>query len=76
MAHKEAMETLRSHCRLYGPPGMWDLVVREQAEARKRQKEALEAQAAARDRLFWGSFIGVRRYNFCGGNCGNDMGRR
>jgi hypothetical protein len=47
MAHKEAMETLRSHCRLYGPP-------REQAEARKRQKEALEAQAAARDRLFWG----------------------
>jgi len=54
MAHKEAMETLRSHCRLYGPPGMWDLVVREQAEARKRQKEALEAQAAARDRLFWG----------------------
>jgi len=28
--------------------------VREQAEARKRQKEALEARAAARDRLFWG----------------------
>ena len=54
MAHKEAMETLRSHGRLSGPPGQWDCVVREPGEARKRQKEALEAQAAARDRLFWG----------------------
>ena len=54
MKHKEAQNELREVCRLYGPPGMWDLVVREQAEARKRQKEALEAQAAARDRLFWG----------------------
>ena len=54
MAHKDAMDTLRSHCKLYGPPGMWDLVVKEQAAARIRQKEALEAQAAARDKLFWG----------------------
>ena len=54
MAHKDAMDTLRSHCKLYGPPGMWDLVVKEQAAARMRQKEALEAQAAARDKLFWG----------------------
>ena len=57
MAHKQAMEELRSACRLYGPSGMWDLVVKEQAEARKRQKEALEAQAAARDRLFYGLTI-------------------
>jgi hypothetical protein len=35
------------------------LVVREQAEARKRQKEALEAQAAARDRLFWGISLAI-----------------
>jgi hypothetical protein len=54
MAHKDAMDTLRSHCKLYGPPGMWDLVVKEQAAARIRQKEDLEAQAAARDKLFWG----------------------
>ncbi len=67
MAHKEAMETLRSHCRLYGPPGMWDLVVREQAEARKRQKEALEARAAARDRLFWGISLSLGILIFLGG---------
>ena len=54
MAHKQAMDDLRSACMLYGPPGMWDLVVREQAEARKRQKDALEAQAKARDQLFYG----------------------
>ena len=34
MAHKEAQQELRSCCRLYGPPGMWDLVVQEQAAAR------------------------------------------
>ena len=59
MAHKDAMDTLRSHCKLYGPPGMWDLVVKEQAAARMRQKEALEAQAAARDKLFWGITIAL-----------------
>jgi len=67
MAHKEAMETLRSHCRLYGPPGMWDLVVREQAEARKRQKEALEAQAKARDRLFYGLSLTIALVIFVAG---------
>ena len=54
MKHKECMDELRSACKLYGPPGMWDLVVKEQASARQRHKEALEQQAAARDRLFWG----------------------
>ena len=48
------MDELRSACQLYGPPGMWDLVVKEQAAARQRHKEALEQQAAARDKLFWG----------------------
>jgi len=67
MAHKQAMEELRSACRLYGPSGMWDLVVREQAEARKRQKEALEAQAKARDRLFYGLSITIGVMIFLGG---------
>ena len=67
MAHKEAMDTLRSHCMLYGPPGMWDLVVREQAAARARQKEALEAQAKARDRLFWGLSLSLGFLFFLGG---------
>lgn len=67
MAHKQAMEELRSACRLYGPSGMWDLVVREQAEARKRQKDALEAQAKARDRLFYGLSITIGVLLFLGG---------
>ena len=67
MAHKQAMEDLRSACRLYGPSGMWDLVVREQAEARKRQKEALEAQAASRDRLFYGLTITIAVVIFAAG---------
>ena len=53
MAHKQAQEELRSACRLYGPPDMWAMVVRETAAARVRQKEALEAQAAHRDRVFY-----------------------
>ena len=67
MAHKEAQNLLRETCLLYGPPGMWDLVVREQAEARKRHKEALEKQAAARDRLFWGLSLTVGVVVFLGG---------
>ena len=59
MKHKEAQNELREVCRLYGPPGMWDLVVKEQAAARVRQKEALEAQAKARDRLFWGISVAI-----------------
>lgn len=53
MKHKEVTNDLRSICQLYGPPGMWETVVREQAAARKRHKDALEAQAAKRDRVFY-----------------------
>ena len=67
LAHKQATDELRSACMLYGPPGMWDLVVKEQAAARTRQKEALEAAAAARDRLFWGLSIAIGAVIFVGG---------
>ena len=53
MKHKEVMDELRSVCRLYGPPGMWESVVHEQAQARKRRKDALEAEAAKRDKIFY-----------------------
>ena len=53
MKHKEVTDELRSICRLYGPPGMWESVVHEQAQARKRRKDALEAEAAKRDRIFY-----------------------
>ena len=52
MAHKQAQSDLQSVCRLYGPSGMWDLVVREQAAARVRRRKVIEEQADARDRLF------------------------
>ena len=32
---------------------MWESVVHEQAKARKRRKDALEAEAAKRDRIFY-----------------------
>ena len=67
MAHKEAQNLLRETCMIYGPPGMWDMVVREQAEARRRHKEALEEQAAARDRLFWGLSLTLGIVVFLGG---------
>ena len=53
MAHKQAQDELRSACLLYGPPGMWDMVVHEQAAARTRQKQALEDAAKRRDKLFY-----------------------
>ena len=53
MKHKEVTDELRSVCRLYGPPGMWESVVHEQAQARKRRKDALEAEAAKRDKIFY-----------------------
>ena len=53
MAHKQAQDELRSVCMLYGPPGMWDMVVQEQANARTRQKKALEEAAARRDKIFY-----------------------
>ena len=53
MKHKECMDELRSITRLYGPPGMWDQVIFEQAAARKRRKDALEVAAEKRDRIFY-----------------------
>ena len=53
MKHKEVTDELRSVCRLYGPPGMWESVVHEQAQARKRRKDILEAEAAKRDKIFY-----------------------
>jgi hypothetical protein len=53
MAHKVAMDQLRSDCRLYAEPGLWDMIVAEQAAARKRHKIALEEQAEKRDKIFW-----------------------
>jgi len=67
MAHKQAMDDLREACMLYGPIGMWDLVVKEQAAARRRQKEALEAAAKARDQLFWGLSVCIGLLIFIGG---------
>jgi len=67
MKHREAQKELKSVCQLYGPPGMWQLVVKEQAAARVRQKEALEAEAAARDKLFWGVSLTVGAIVFTGG---------
>ncbi len=51
MAHKQAVDELRSVCQLYGPPDMWDTVLREQAAARVRHATALKAQADKRDRI-------------------------
>ena len=53
MAHKKALSELRSMCRLYLEPGTWEMVVAEQAAARKRHKLALEEQAEKRDKIFW-----------------------
>lgn len=58
MAHKQAQDDLKSVCRLYGPSGMWDLVVQEQAAARVRKRKALEEEAEKRDKLFfWVSVV-------------------
>tara|TARA_R110000787_G_C13152302_1_gene418631 strand:- start:28 stop:492 length:465 start_codon:yes stop_codon:yes gene_type:complete len=51
MAHKQAVDELRSVCQLYGPPDMWTTVLREQAAARVRHADALKAQAEKRDRI-------------------------
>ena len=57
LAHKQAVDDLRSVCRLYGPPDMWETVLREQAAARVRQADALKAQETKRDKMVW--FISV-----------------
>jgi len=53
MKHKEAMDDLRSTCRLFGPPGLWDQVIFETAKIRKRRADDLKAAATKRDNLFW-----------------------
>jgi hypothetical protein len=53
MAHKQAVDELRSVCQLYGPPDMWATVLREQAAARVRHGAALKAQADKRARIVW-----------------------
>jgi len=70
LKHKECMDELRSVCRLYGPPGMWDLVVKEQAAARQRHKEQLDAEAKARDQMFWGISLTIGALIFIVGMIG------
>ena len=67
MKHKEATDMLRETCQLFGPPGMWDLVVKEQAAARQRQQEAIELQAKQRDQMFWGISVTIGVLIFIGG---------
>ena len=67
MKHKEATDMLRETCQLFGPPGMWDLVQKEQAAARKRQQEAIEMQAKQRDQMFWGISVVLGVLIFVGG---------
>ena len=67
MKHKEATDMLRETCQLFGPPGMWDLVQKEQAAARKRQQEAIEMQAKQRDQMFWGISVTIGVLIFIGG---------
>ena len=61
MAHRKAHNDLREVCQLYGPPGMWDMVVHEQAKARTRRKKEIDALAAARDKrtLYLSIFAGA-----------------
>ncbi len=51
LAHQETMNQLREICSIYG---IWNVVQKEMAAARKRHKEALEEQARRRDQMFWG----------------------
>ena len=53
MAHKQAVDDLRSVCQLYGPPDMWQTVLREQAAARVRHSKALKDQANQRDKIVY-----------------------
>ncbi|HAU68565.1 MAG TPA: hypothetical protein DCW52_09240 [Gammaproteobacteria bacterium] len=68
IAHRDAMEDLRSQCRLYGSPGLWDSVVVETAAARVRHKKALEEQAEARDKLFYMITVGFVVLGAIGGS--------
>jgi hypothetical protein len=51
MAHKQAVDELRSVCQLYGPPDMWATVLREQAAARVRHADALKEHEARRGKI-------------------------
>jgi len=53
MAHTQAQKDLKSACLLYGPPGMWEIVVQEQAAARGRKSAAIKEAAKRRDKFFW-----------------------
>ena len=53
MAHKQAVDDLRSVCRLYGPPDMWETVLKEWAAARVRHADALKAHETKRDKIVW-----------------------
>jgi hypothetical protein len=57
LAHKQAVDELRSACQLYGPPNMWQTVLREQAAARVRHDKALKEQNRSRERIL--GFIGM-----------------
>ena len=67
MKHIDATDMFRETCQLFGPPGMWDLVQKEQAAARKRQQEAIELQAKQRDQMFWGISVTIGVLIFIGG---------
>lgn len=68
IAHRDAMEDLRSQIRLYGSPGLWQQVTVELANARTRKKKALEAQAEARDKLFYMITVGFVVLGAIGGS--------
>ena len=53
LAHKQAVDDLRSVCRLYGPPDMWETVLREQAAARVRHAASIKAHEAKREKVVW-----------------------
>jgi hypothetical protein len=53
IAHREAVNELRSVCRLYGPANMWETVIFETGKVRKRRAAELKAQALRRDKIFW-----------------------
>jgi hypothetical protein len=67
LAHAQALKELRSACMLYGPAGMWDLVVKEQTAARVRRQKAIEAESEARDKLFWRISLTLGIFGFLGG---------
>lgn len=68
--HKQAMDELRSICRLYGPVGFYDSFQKELVAARKRHKEELERQAETRDKIVWGITMTIGVLVFIAGVAG------